>query len=130
MLISKSHEDTAREAVLYAVEHTTERQSVVKEISLIQAALEHGTGRTDLNTIREELLHQTQTGELILSGSRYTTEAAQQCERAMLDVALRGRAAVAPIMDHHHAERQLSGTALNSGQRAAASWSSLSITAS
>ena len=110
----------AREAVLYAVEHTTERQSVVKEISLIQSALEHGTGRTDLNTIKEELSHQSQTGELIASGGRYTTEAAQQCERAMLDVALRGRSAVTPIMDHRQAEQRLSCTALNSGQRAAA----------
>jgi ATP-dependent exoDNAse (exonuclease V) alpha subunit len=115
-----AYQTAAREAVLYAVAHTTERQAVVREITLIQSALEHGTGRTDLGTIKAELTRQVQTGELITAGDRFTTEAAQQRERAMLDVALRGRGAVAPIMDQHQADHILAATSLNSGQRGAA----------
>lgn len=110
----------AREAVLYAVAHTTERQAVVREINLIQSALEHGTGGTNLGAIKTELTRQVQTGELIAAGDRFTTKAAQQLERAMLDVALRGRGAVAPIMHQHQADHKLVVTSLNSGQRGAA----------
>lgn len=115
-----SRETAARAAVTYAVEHTTERQAVVKETALIRAALEHGTSRTDLASIKGELERQTQNGELIVAGGRYTTHAAQTREREMLDVAERGRSAVAPIMQGRQVEKILSATSLNPGQRAAA----------
>lgn len=113
------YQSAAREAVLYAVEHTTERHAVVREVTLIQSALEHGTGRTDLATIKEELVRQVQTGELIASGDRFTTESAQQRERAMLDVAQRGHGVVVPIMDQRLVEQHLAPTTLNAGQRGA-----------
>lgn len=119
-LSADSREMAARAAVSYAVEHTTERQAVVSETALIRSALEHGTGRSDLAAIKSELLRQTQSGELIASGERYTTHAAQAREREMLDVAARGRGAVAPIMQAQHVEKVLSATSLNPGQRAAA----------
>lgn len=119
-----SHVDTrqqgAREALAYAVAHTTERQAVVTEASLIRAALENGTGRTDHAAIQSELARQVQGGELIAAGDRYTTHAAQQREREMLDVAARGRGAVTPIMGEKQAEQILTATYLNDGQRAAA----------
>lgn len=122
--LSTSHaevrQEAAREALSYAVAHTTERQAVVTETALVRAALEHGTGRTDHTSIMSELTRQVQRAELITSGERYTTHAAQQRESEMLDVAARGRGAVAPIMGEQQAEQTLSVTTLNEGQRAAA----------
>lgn len=117
--------DTARQAaavdaVAFAVAHHTERQAVVKHTQLVQAALERGTGGTDLAAIRAEITRQVETGGLIRAGERYTTPEAQQRERDILAVAERGRGAVAPMMDKPAAERALEATTLNAGQRAAA----------
>jgi len=122
--MSVSHADVrqlgAREALSYAVAHTTERQAVVTETALMRASLEHGTGRTDHASIKDELARQVQSGELIAAGNRYTTHDAQQREREMLDVAAHGRGAVSPIMGDQQARQILSATQLNDGQRAAA----------
>lgn len=112
--------EAARQAVAFAVEHATERQAVATEAALVRAALERGTGRTDLTAIRAEIDRQAQSGGLIRDGGRYTTDAAQQRERDILAVEARGRGAVAPILGEQQAERMLAGTSLNAGQRAAA----------
>jgi len=116
----QSLEAAARTAVSYAVEHATERQAVVNKSTLVRTALEHGTGNTDLVAIRAELKRQTQSGELIVAGERYTTQAAQLRERDMLDVVARGRGALPNIMSERQAGQTLVGTSLNEGQRAAA----------
>lgn len=116
----ESRENAARTAVSHAIAHATERQAVVSETALLRAALEHGTGRTDLAAIKTELARQAQGGALIAAGERYTTQVAQQREREMLEVAARGRGAVAPVMHARQAEQTLAGTHLNDGQRAAA----------
>ncbi|MFA7270368.1 MAG: MobF family relaxase [Sterolibacterium sp.] len=113
--------ELTREAVAFAVAHTTERQAVVTEAQLVRAALEQGTGTTDLTAIRAEIARQTQSGWLIQSGERYTTHEAQQRERDILGVELRGRGAVAPMMSEQRARHTLASTMLNAGQRTAAS---------
>ena len=110
----------AGEAVAYAVAHATERQAVVSEAQLVRAALERGTGRTDLAAIRGEIEREVQAGGLIRDGVHYTTEAAQQCERDLLAVESRGRGAVAPILSERQAAHALASSSLNAGQRAAA----------
>ena len=112
-------ERSAALAVAYAMAHCGERQAVMSEAQLIRAALEHGTGRTDLATIRQELAQQVAAGTLIRQGERYTTAEAQTRERQLLDIEARGRGAVAPIHARGVAEA-LAGTALNPGQRDAA----------
>jgi len=113
--------EAARAAVAFAVAHGTERQAVVSEAQLVRFALEHGTGRTDLAAIRTEIAHQSRDGALIQAGERFTTPAAQQREREILDVEARGRGAMAPIMSAQRAEHLLAGSSLNASQRAAAS---------
>lgn len=110
----------AREAVAFAVDHATERQAVVSEAQLVRAALERGTGGTDLAAIRGEIEREVQAGGLIRDGVHYTTEAAQQCERDLLAVEARGRGAVAPILSEQQAAHALASSSLNAGQRAAA----------
>lgn len=113
-------QNSAKTAVNYAVEHATERQSVIHETKIIQHALEHGTGSTNLQEIKNEILRQVASGELIRSGERYTTEAAQQRERAMLAIEARGRNVLEPIVNQQHAQSRLEQTRLNAGQKAAA----------
>lgn len=110
----------AMDAVAFAVAHHTERQAVVTHTQLVHAALERGTGGTDLAAIRTEIERQVETGGLIRAGERYTTAEAQQRERDILAVAERGRGAVVPMLDKPAAERALESTTLNAGQRAAA----------
>lgn len=116
----ESREVGAQMAVAYAIAHSTERHAVVSQADLVCAALQHGTGRTNLVAIQNELVRQTQDGALITAGERYTTEAAQQRERDILSVAERGRGTITPIMDQHQVERALVNSGLNDGQRAAA----------
>lgn len=110
----------AHEAMDYAVQHTTERESVVAEHRLLQAALERGVGRTDMESVQMNLVYRTHKGELLNAGERYTTQAAQQAERELLGVEWRGRGAIAPLMVPYDAARELSGGRLNAGQKAAA----------
>jgi conjugative relaxase-like TrwC/TraI family protein len=116
----ESRDAAAHMAVSYAIAHKTERQAVVSQADLVCAALEYGTGQTNLAAIQNELVRQTQNGALISAGERYTTEAAQQRERDMLSVAERGRGAMTPIMDKRQVEKVLARSGLNDGQLAAA----------
>lgn len=117
---TESRDLTAQMAIAYAIEHTTERQAVISQATLVRAALEHGTGGTDFTAIKTELLRQTHSGQLITAGERYTTEAAQKREHEMLNVAARGKGAMARIMSEREVEHALSISGLNDGQRAAA----------
>lgn len=111
---------STREAVAHAIAHTTERQSVVTDAQILRAALEVGTGGTNLDAIRGEISHQLADGLLIAQDGRYTTPAAQQREREILAMELRGRAAVEPIMDVQQVGLILSASNLRPGQQAAA----------
>lgn len=118
--IAETRDAAAQRAIGFAIAHATERQAVVSQATLVRAALEHGTGRTNLAAIQGEIIRQTHSGQLITAGERYTSEAAQQRERDMLDVAARGRGAMVSIMSELQATHELAATSLNDGQRAAA----------
>ena len=120
-LAMEARAEAAREAVAYAVAHATERQAVVSEAQLVRAALERGTGVTDLAAIRGEVEREVQAGGLIREGVHYTTLEAQARERDLLAVESRGRGAVAPILGEQQAAHALASSSLNAGQRAAAS---------
>lgn len=113
-------ETAARPSVIYAIEHTTERQAIVNHAQLLRGALERGTGKTDLQSIQAEIVRASQFGTLIRAGERYTTQAAQTLEREMLALEQRGRGAMTPIMARAQAERSLAALSLNDEQRAAA----------
>lgn len=120
VLTPEARNAAAREAVAFAVAHHTERQSVVTQAQLVRSALEQGTGRTDLTAIQAEITRLSQRGELVQAGERFTTEAAQQREREVLAVEVRGRGAVTPILREVPAAEALARTNLNNSQRSAA----------
>lgn len=109
-----------RAAVSFAIEHTTERQSVVTHDRLAGVALGRATGVATLDEVEAELARRVEAGELRQDGERYTTEAAQAREREMLEVEARGRGAVAPISQPLEVLCTLTASSLNAGQRAAA----------
>jgi conjugative relaxase-like TrwC/TraI family protein len=115
----------ARDAVSFSVAHHTERQAVVTTAQILATALAHGTGRTDLAAIQSEIDHQCRCGDLIEAHGNYTTHLAQEREREILAVEVRGRGAVAPILSEAQArqalaEQALADTTLTPGQHAAA----------
>ena len=109
--------EITKDAVAFSVAHNTERQSIVTEAQLVQAALEHGTGKISLADVNAEIYRQAKNGTLIREDNLYTTESAQQREKQFLAVEFNGRNSFAPLMNEQLARKALAGTSLNKGQR-------------
>ncbi len=107
-------------AVSYAIEHATERQSVVSHDRLAGVALGRATGVATLAEVEAELARRVEAGELRQDGERYTTDAAQAREQEMLAIEARGRGGVAPVSQPLDVLCTLTASSLNAGQRAAA----------
>ena len=115
--------DAVEAAVSFAIEHLTERQSVVTHDALVTVALGKGTGIVDLKDVVEVLNQRVMCGELIQAqdGRRYTTAAAQAREQEILAIEARGRNAMRyGLQELHLARAQLGVAGLTVGQRAAA----------
>ncbi|KGS55715.1 phoH-like family protein [Burkholderia pseudomallei MSHR5613] len=107
------------EAVDFAVEHLTERQSLVRHEALVGCALGRATGVGMLADIEAALAARLAEGSLLASRGVYTTAAAQAQERELLAIEARGREVLPPIMR----QTWLPGTedgSLNAGQWGAA----------
>lgn len=61
----------ARHAVRYAVDHLTERQSVMSERALVDVAMKQAVGAAKLGHIQVELRHQVEKGYLIKEEPKY-----------------------------------------------------------
>ena len=107
----------AASAVEYAVNHLMEREAVVKQIDIERAAMERGTGETDLPAIRQAMEKSIELGELLHESNLYTTPAAQQRERDILSIENRGRGACKAMMNSETVRQQFVDSKLNAGQR-------------
>lgn len=126
--------EVAREALRFAVEHHTERESAIKESELIRTALQEGRGSITYADIQKAYAEAVKSGELIrqadhLSGSAaslVTSREALARERAILTFEKEGRGAVRPVMNPIAADATLNalqergGIRLNAEQAAAA----------
>ncbi len=122
-LTDEQRRDAIEAAVKFAVEHLTERQSVVGHDALVAVALGRGTGVADLKDISNTLHEQVLLGELVRTqdGKRYTTTAAQQREREILAIESRGRGVLRfGLHETYHARALLCTAGLTVGQRTAA----------
>ncbi|MDO8451104.1 MAG: MobF family relaxase [Rhodoferax sp.] len=122
-LTDAQRRETIEAAVRFAVEHLTERQSVVGHDALVSVALGSGTGVADLKDITNALHDQVSRGELVqtVDGKRYTTTAAQQREREIMAIEARGRNVLRfGLHETYHARAILGAAGLTVGQRAAA----------
>lgn len=110
-------------AVTFAIEHLTERQSLVGHDALVGVALGRGTGVAVLDDVTTALRERVISGEMIQSEDkkRYTTSGAQEREREILAVEARGHNALrCALHETHHAIVLLCTAGLTVGQRAAA----------
>jgi conjugative relaxase-like TrwC/TraI family protein len=110
--------EAANKAVVYAAAHLMEREAVARRLDIERAALERGTGKTDLQAIRKAIEQAVVRGDFITEGERYTTPVAQQRERDILALEVAGRGLVKPILHSQAVRLHLAETKLNNGQRA------------
>ena len=100
-----------------SIAHVSERHSVFSELSVLQTALERGVGSATLSEIQAELCVAVQSGCLIRDGLRYTTQEAQQLEREIQDMEVRGRTTLYPIYQGQRSNLIAQLTSLSTGQR-------------
>ena len=109
----------AESAVEFAIDHLTERQSIVRHEAVVACALGRVTGTATLADIENAISARVADGQLVADADRYTTAQAQLREQEILAIEVRGRAALKPIV----CQDWLPGTesdGLNTGQREAA----------
>ena len=98
---------SAAEAVNFAAAHTTEREAVIDRRELEKVALIQGMGRTHLDEIRGQIVHQEGVRRLIPTHQRdwkhpqgqFTTDAMIALERDNLALVRKGVNVAAPIVD-------------------------------
>jgi conjugative relaxase-like TrwC/TraI family protein len=82
---------TVADAVAFAIDHATERKSIVAHSELLAASLGFGAGAVIVDEAEAEIQRRVESGELLKEGEHYTTAAAQRIEREILEIEKRGR---------------------------------------
>nr|WP_245630915.1 MobF family relaxase [Candidatus Nitrospira nitrificans] len=91
--------ESARQGSEWAIEHLTERQTVIEGKDIIRHALEQEVGKTSFLYVREAISELEKTGELVLVGkSQYTTLEALQREYEVLARMENGKGVSEPIL--------------------------------
>ena len=99
---SSVSQEECDEAVLWAVEHLTERESVTSKFQIIAEGLNAGMGKVDRSGISEAVERQIATGNLVTlteAGlqSQLTTPEILEMEREAIAAVERGRGGLAPV---------------------------------
>ncbi|MDX9737684.1 MAG: MobF family relaxase [Azonexus sp.] len=123
----------AKEAVEYATQHLSERQSSFAHKDLYRAALEAGIGRTTVQAIDKAIKEARKTGTLIDTGNKtWTTRGAVTAELRMVDALQRSKGNAATIAKSSAVQSKIAGAekrllkdgtikhGLNAGQQDAA----------
>lgn len=115
----------AQEAVQWAVEHVSERQSVFAHKDLLRHALERGTGEATYESVKHAIDNHVHTGELIdlhdeLGRDHYTTMNALRMERETVQLMTEGKQQVAPVVGREELPHLTFTRDLTQGQEAAA----------
>ncbi|BFU96791.1 MAG: conjugative relaxase [Nitrospira sp.] len=109
----------AKEAVEWAVAHTSERQTLVSSVELHRYAAEKATGKASFEDIREAIAEYEKNGSLIRVNERYTTLDALRVEQQTIDLMKAGQSRVLPLMAREGAEGGIQAQSLTSGQERA-----------
>lgn len=118
----------ALEATAYAAQHTTEREAVVDRRTLEAAALQHGMGRADLDTLRDAIKTDERQHLLIRAGKpdwsqpqgAFTTNEMLALERDNLALVCGGLNHAQPVAEAATVTSWTSSKTLSSDQIAAA----------
>lgn len=118
-LSPEEHRAAVAAATDFAIEHETERSSVVTCHALIGTAVGYACGTVSVEDVQRELDARAELGVLVREDDRYTTAAAQATEKEMLKMMTSGRGAVLPVLPQSWFT-DLDDNPLNAGQREAA----------
>jgi conjugative relaxase-like TrwC/TraI family protein len=113
-------QQVARAGLQWAIEHTTERQSVVARRDLERYATEQVVGTATYQDVQRAIRQAERSGELIPLGDRYTTFEALKTEQDTIRMMAEGQGRVASILSHEQAEQATDGRHLTTGQQRAA----------
>jgi len=110
----------SRNMVAVAMNHFSERSSVMTRPELVRFSLERGVGKTTLGKVHVAIDQAVQNGDLLpLGEGRFTTERALHLEQAVLSLEARGRGAVKPIIPAPDLAPRLGGRSLKTDQKEA-----------
>ncbi len=113
-------QQAARAGLQWAIEHTTERQTVVARRDLERYATEQVVGTATYQDVQRAIRQAVRSGELIPLGDRYTTFGALQTEQDTIRMMAEGQGRVASILSHEQAREATDGRSLTTGQQRAA----------
>jgi len=112
--------ESAAKVTKLALDHFSERSSVMTRPELVRFGLEHGTGKTTLVKVQAAIDQAVQKGELKpLGEGRFTTARALILEKSVLTLESRGRGVVAPILPTSDLAPMLDGRSLKADQKEA-----------
>jgi conjugative relaxase-like TrwC/TraI family protein len=118
---SEGREGAAEKLVGVALEHFSERSSVLTRSEVVRFSLERGTGKATFGGVQKAIDQAIGKGELLpLGEGRFTTERALSLERSVLALESRGRGSVTPILPAPDARAILRDRSLKKGQKEAA----------
>ena len=110
----------AKDAVAWAIDHTTERQTLVSAMDLQRYATERVVGKASFSNVQQALARAERDGTLIRVGDHYTTIEALRVEHQSVEKMKEGRNSVSPLTHRRDADNMLSGHGLTAGQERAA----------
>lgn len=110
----------AQDAVEWAIEHMTERQTVVRSVDLQRYAAERAVGQASFKDVQQAFAREEREGRLIRVGDRYTTMQALHVEHQTIAKMQEGQQRLDPLLDRQQAEQAIAGHGLTVGQERAA----------
>jgi conjugative relaxase-like TrwC/TraI family protein len=100
-----------------AIAHISERESIFNRESLWRTMLERGTGIATFDEINCVISTKLQSSELIQVNGQFTTPALQQLERNLLEIEVKGRYSVEPVLNNVDKGFDINLLGLSEGQK-------------
>jgi conjugative relaxase-like TrwC/TraI family protein len=110
----------AKKAVQWAIEHTTERQTLVNRTDLERYSLERSVGKASPEDVRQAIQSEERDGTLIRVGDRYTTLRALRTEHETVQMMRNGQARLKPLLERGDAAHAVGDRGLMQGQKQSA----------
>ena len=110
----------AKEAVQWAIEHITERQTLVNRTDLERYAAERSVGKASFDDVRQAIQSEERDGTLIRVGDRYTTLQALRTEHETVQIMRNGQDRLKPLLERGDAEHAVGNRTLTHGQKQSA----------
>ncbi len=110
----------AKEAVQWAIEHITERQTLVNRTDLERYAAERSVGKASFDDVRQAIQSEERDGTLIRVGDRYTTLQALRTEHETVQIMRNGQDRLKPLLERGEAQHAVGNRTLTQGQKQSA----------